>query len=96
MKEENTDNRRTVGERLDEVLSDDAFRYILDPNQYTDPTPWMKEHIQTHPDYLKSLSGTVSVLPFTFQLGETGIGCAGRCICNLCKAEYDITDMDNW
>lgn len=92
----NAHDHETVGERLDEVLSNDSFRYILDPDHYIDPTPWMKEHIQTHPDYLESVSGAVSILPFTFQLSETGVGCVGKCICNLCKEEHSMTDMDNW
>ncbi len=96
MEKENTINHETVEERLDEVLFDGSFRNILNPDQYVDPTQWMKEHIQTHPDYLKSLSGAVSILPFTFQLGETGVGYTGKCICNLCKEEHSITDVDNW
>ncbi len=86
----------SVKDRLIEVLDSSTFKSVMDPNNYVDPTDWMKEHIKKHPEYLKEQASAVMILPFTFEVGENGIGYVGRCICNICKADHSMTDIDNW
>lgn len=88
--------RKSVGDRLDEVLDNNTFADVMNPKNYLDPTEWMKEHVKTHPEFLTQKASAVLHLPFTFEVSECGIGYAGRCRCNICNAEHSMTDRDNW
>ncbi len=86
----------TVRERIKEVLSDDNYKYVLDAKNYTNPVPWMKEHIQQHQKYLNSESGAVATLPYTIMLSLTGLGCTGRCVCDICKEGFNMSNSEGF
>ena len=82
--------------RIDEVLNADAIQGMFDISNYKDPTDWMKEHINDHPEYLDSEAPTVSILPFNITLSANGIGYVGKCKCRICGEEHDITEDIDW
>jgi hypothetical protein len=86
----------TVAKRIKRFLTDDNFSdTIMNPENYTNPAPWMREHIQKHPEYYFGQSGTTSILPFVFTLGQTGLGVCGKCKCAICGEEFDMVNMDD-
>lgn len=89
-------DEKTIESRLIEVLDDATYSCVLNPANYLDPTSWMREHLKSHTEYMNSAAGATMVLPFKFELWLNGVGNSGRCVCNLCQAEFSMTNLDNW
>ena len=85
-----------VKDKLPLIMEDSRIDEIFSLKEYVDPRNWMREHIQTHTEFLESAGETAQILPFTFKLSSNSIGCIGVCMCNVCGETFSMTDIDNW